>query len=428
MAGAKQGWNGGLDGTRHVQRHVVYVVPPSRSRCGLERACDVRDRWFYAILGRFFRILSKGGTGPPVSSGTSKQKRNRILSWLINAAGLLFFGLILYFGGVEAWQQITQADWQYVLAAFAITLLGNMAAAFRWSLIAEVVIDAPEPTPYRYYFTYQMIGMLIGQVVPTTVGMLGGRPTALSLSRGIPFRRAALSVVIDKAFDLYLALLLAGPVALFLVGWLNLPLTLALMGAMVIIGGLLLGWRYEQGTRHLARITSRLAAVMARVPVIGRGMLRRLSERLDRLARESVMSNRLAVQAYLVTLVVYGLLSMRLFLIAQALQLEIPAYLLVMGLCITQLAVVFAVTPGSLGFLEGGWAAVFTLAGLSREQFFVFVIGRRAFVLVFTLLDTLLAFVWIRESPAHLFRAVLEASRQPAAGDAQNGSPTAAVK
>jgi hypothetical protein len=35
-------------------------------------------------------------------------------------------------------------------------------------------------------------------------------------------------------------------------------------------------------------------------------------------------------------------------------------------------------------------------------------------VLVFTLIGTLLAFAWIRESPARLFRAVLVASRQPA--------------
>ena len=363
-----------------------------------------------------------------MSSSASKQKRNRILSWVINLSGLLFFALILYFGGIEAWQQITQAEWQYVLAAFVIATLGSMVGAFRWSLIAEEVVAAPEPTPYRYYFTYQMIGMLIGQVVPITVGMLGGRPMALSLSRGVSFRRAALSVVIDKAFDLYLALLLAGPVALYLVGWLKLPVAGALMGVMLAIGGLLVGWQYEQGLRLVARIAARLAELMTRIPLIGRRLLSRLPQRLERLATDSFMSNRLAVRAYLLTLVIYGLLSTRLVLIAQALQLEIPAHLLAMGLCITQLAVVFAITPGSLGFLEGGWAAVFGLAGLSREQFFVFVIGRRAFVLVFTLIDTLLAFAWIRESPAHLFRAVLAASRQQAAEGVQNDNPTAAVK
>jgi uncharacterized membrane protein YbhN (UPF0104 family) len=112
----------------------------------------------------------------------------------------------------------------------------------------------------------------------------------------------------------------------------------------------------------------------------------------------------------------YSLLAARLVLISQALRLDIPWYLLLMGVSITQLALIFSVTPGSLGFLEGGWAAVLGLAGLSLENISVFVIGRRAYVLVFTLIDTLLAFAWIHESPARLFRAVIVASRSPGKG------------
>jgi uncharacterized membrane protein YbhN (UPF0104 family) len=125
------------------------------------------------------------------------------------------------------------------------------------------------------------------------------------------------------------------------------------------------------------------------------------------------VENRVALQAFLLTLVMYGLLSARLFFIAQALRLDVPWHLLAMGIAVTQLAVVFSVTPGSLGFLEGGWAAVLGLGGVTLDQFTTFVIGRRAFVLVFTLIGTLLAFAWIRESPAHLFRAVVDASRRP---------------
>jgi len=87
--------------------------------------------------------------------------------------------------------------------------------------------------------------------------------------------------------------------------------------------------------------------------------------------------------------------------------------LLTMGVAVTQLALVFSVTPGSLGFLEGGWAAVLSVSGLTVGEFATFVIGRRAYVLVFTLIGTLTAFAWIRESPAQLFRAVLVASRRP---------------
>jgi uncharacterized protein (TIRG00374 family) len=351
-----------------------------------------------------------------MSVSRTKQKRNRILSWIINLAGVLVFALILYLGGVEAWQQILDGDWQYVLAALGVALAWNLVATYRWSLIANRLFGY-EVCAFRYYFTYQMIGMLIGQVVPITVGMLGGRPVALSLSQQVSLKRSALSVVLDKLFDLILALLLVTPVALYLVGWIERPVAFGIMAGTVLVAILLIAWQYERVLRLLGRVGTRLAQPLARVPVIGRRLAQRLPQQLERLSGDALVQNRTAVQAFLLTLVMYALLSARLFFISQALQLDIPWYLFAMGVAVTQLAVVFAITPGSLGFLEGGWAAVLGLAGLSLEQFTTFVIGRRAYVLVFTLIGTLLAFAWIRESPARLFRAVLSASREPARGD-----------
>jgi len=354
----------------------------------------------------------------------NKQKRNRILSWLINLAGLLIFGLILYLGGVEAWQQILDGDWRYVLAALAVTLAWNVVATYRWSLLANQLFGY-EVCAFRYYFTYQMIGMIIGQVVPITVGMLGGRPVALSLSQQVSLKRSALSVVLDKLFDLILALLLSVPVALYLIGWIERPLAFGFMGGVVLVTVLLIAWQYERVFQLVGRVGAQLARPLARVPVIGRRLSQRLPQQLDRLSGDALVHNSTAVQAFLLTLVMYALLSARLFFIGQALQLDIPWYLLTMGVAITQLAVIFAITPGSLGFLEGGWAAVLGLAGLSLDQFTTFVIGRRAYVLVFTLIGTLLAFAWIRESPAHLFRAVISASRRPAGEDTE---PTAELE
>jgi uncharacterized protein (TIRG00374 family) len=357
----------------------------------------------------------------------ARQKRNLILSWTINLFGILVFGLILYVGGLKAWQQILSADWRYVLAALAVTLLWNLIAAYRWSLIAAQVSDEAATCPFRYYFTYHMIGMVTGQVLPITVGMLGGRPVALSLSRGVSLKRAALSVFLDKLFDLILALLLVLPVVVYLVDWISLPLALGLMAATIGMGLVLVGWKYEQAIRWLGGVASRLALPLTHLPVIGRRLVNRLPQQLDRLATETFLPNKSAVQVLALTVVMYALLSARLFYIAQALHLEIPWYLLTMGVCVAQLALIFSVTPGSLGFLEGGWGAVLALAGLSMEQFTSFVIARRAFVLVFTLAITLIAFGWIRESPAHLFRTVVAASKRPAPSPAATSTKPPAM-
>jgi len=362
-----------------------------------------------------------------VSAERNQQKRNRILTWIINLVGILVFALILYLGGVEAWRRIIQSDWRYLLAGLVATLVWNLIAAYRWLLIADAVTEGNPGPRYRYYFTYHMLGMAIGQLVPISVGMLGGRPVALSLSGTVSLRRAVLSVLLDKFFDLILALLLLVPVACFLVDWISLPLALGLMAAVVIFGAILIGWQYERMMHWLARVGLRLSRPLVRLPFVGRRLMSRLPQQLERLANETFVTNRRAVQLFGLTLVLYTLLAVRLMLVALALRLAVPWYLLLMGVAVTQFTLIFSVTPGSLGFLEGGWAFVFGLGG-QMDLYTVFVIGRRAFVLIYTLLCTLLAFAWIRESPARLFRSVLSASRQPAAEEAQNVNPNVTVK
>ncbi|MBN1658168.1 MAG: flippase-like domain-containing protein [Anaerolineae bacterium] len=349
-----------------------------------------------------------------MAAETAQRKRNRTLSWFFNLLGIALFGLILYLGGADAWQQIVNGDWGYAAAALAVTIAWNLLAAFRWASISRWVLADAGPLPFRYYFTYHMIGMFMGQVVPITVGMLGARPVALSLSQEVSLRRSAVAVLLDKLFDLLLALLLVGPVALYLVGWLGLTTTLVLMVCAVILGAIVVGWQYERAISLASRLGSRAAHFLTRIPM-GRRLVRRVPEQLERLSEEQVLPNRAALASFLITVGMYALLSARLYLISQAMRLGIPWAPLMMGISVTQLALIFSVTPGSLGFLEGGWAAVLSLAGVSHEQFLAFVIGRRVYVLVFTALSTLLAFGWIRESPARLFRAVLTTARRPAA-------------
>jgi len=357
----------------------------------------------------------------------NQKKRNRILTWIINLVGIVAFALILYLGGVEVWRQIAQSDLRYVLLGLAATLVWNLIAAYRWFLIADAVTEGSPGPRYRYYFTYHMLGMATGQLVPISVGLLGGRPVALSASGTVPLRRAVLSVVLDKFFDLILALLLLIPVACYLVDWISLPLTFGLMAAIVIVAAILMGWHYERLMRWLARVALRLSRFLVLVPVVGRRLMNRLPQQLERLANETFVTNRRAVRLFGLTLILYSLLSVRLVLIALALRLDVPWYLLVMGVAVTQFTLIFSCTPGSLGVLEGGWAAVFALGG-QMAAYTVFVIGRRAFVLIYTLVCTLLAFAWIRESPAHLFQSVLSASRQPAAEEAQNVNPNVTVR
>ena len=351
------------------------------------------------------------------------RKRSRLLSWSVNLSGILAFALILHWGGAQVWRQIVQADLRYLLAALITTLLWNMVAAYRWSRIADEVADHQRVCSYRYYLTYHMIGMLTGGLMSITVGMLGGRTVALSLSRGLSIKLSALSTFLDKVFDLILALVIAVPAALYLMGWMELPLALVLIGGTVVASFVVLLWQYGQAVRLARRCFNFLARLLARVPLVGKRVSAGLPGELDGDSESISLSHRTALQAFLLTVIMYSLLSTRLILIALALRLEIPWYLLAMGVSITQLSVLFAITPGSLGFLEGGWWAVLTFGGLKLDQFTAFVVGRRAFALAFTIIGVALAFAWIRESPARLFRAMIQRSRGSTVGNADTDGP-----
>ncbi len=346
-----------------------------------------------------------------------KSRRNRVLSWIINLVGVLILAVILYLGGPKPWQQMVQGDWRYVLAAFAVTLVWNLLATYRWLLIVRHLTGGAAIGPFRYFYTYHMIGMLTGQVMPISVGMLGARPVALNLATRLSLKRSALSVLLDKLFDLILALVIVGPVALYLVGWIRLSLAYELIGGLILLTIVLMAWKYESVLHWAGRVGGRLAKPFRRMPVIGERIVRRLQPQFERLSQEAFLTNTVAVWAFVVTLVMYALLSARLVYMAEAVRLGIPWHILAMSVAVTQLTLIFSITPGSLGFLEGGWAAVFTLAGLTLEQFTTFVIARRAYFLVFTVIGTLLAFAWVRESPAHLFRAVLSPAGSSGQGE-----------
>jgi uncharacterized protein (TIRG00374 family) len=361
-----------------------------------------------------------------MSADRSQAKRTRLLAWLINLAGVAVFAFILYQGGWRVWQQIFRSEPLFLLGALTATLAWNLVAAYRWYLISKAVTEGHPGPSYPHYYTYHMIGMLTGQILPIGVGLLAGRPVALSLSGEVSLRRATLSVVLDKFFDLVLAALLAVPTALYLVDWIDLPTAAGAIVAAIVLGFLLIGWQYENTMRWLARLAARLARPFTRLPIVGRRLISRLPQQLERLSTETFVTNRRAVRLFLLTLVLYSLLALRLVFIALAVRLDVPWYLLAMGVGITQLTLIFSFTPGSLGILEGGWWAVFRLGGQPLDVYNLFVIARRALVLAFTPICALIGFAWIRESPARLFRAVLSASRRvPAATEPAAAAPDA---
>ena len=93
------------------------------------------------------------------------------------------------------------------------------------------------------------------------------------------------------------------------------------------------------------------------------------------------------------TLLRFLFLVLRLYLLNESLDLGIPVALFVAGIPIAQLTLALALTPGALGFLEGGWYAVLTLGGVAEIERSAFLIGQRAYWSIFIGLIFLLTYI-----------------------------------
>jgi uncharacterized protein (TIRG00374 family) len=322
---------------------------------------------------------------------------SRPSSKALNLVGVLIFALILIWGGREPWERVLTGVPHYVLATFLTTGAWTLLGAARWCTLGEAVADGAVCSRRRFYACH-VVATAFGQIASPLIGSLGGRPALLSLSAGWSFKRALLSSLLDKAFDLLLIGVLLGPALLILARVLSPEQGLAAMGVAIIIGfvGLWLTYKHGKPAMWLARVWEWLL----RLPLVGR----RLAGPVYRLSQLVLPNSHTTGRAYLLTLLMYGLLMLRLVCVAEALRLEIPWLWLVVGLPIAQLSLLLSLIPGALGTFELGWYGVLALAGVESETILAFLIGRRLYTTVFIPIWALIGVILDRKPLAVCWR------------------------
>lgn len=98
----------------------------------------------------------------------------------------------------------------------------------------------------------------------------------------------------------------------------------------------------------------------------------------------------------LLSIMRYFTLSLRIIFLVFALNLSIDYLVILFGMPLSQLSLIFSLTPGAMGFLEGGWFVVFLLAGIDKASTSLFLLGQRFFWLIFNGLILIIPFVFNR--------------------------------
>ena len=140
----------------------------------------------------------------------------RWLQLTLQLLSLVLFGIILWLGGPEAWQQLLAGDREDILAAFLLIGLASMLSATRLRLMAHSVAGQ-ELASWRRFYYLNMTARALGLVVPRSLSTVAGKSVALR-TLGVSLKRSVWIVLMDNLFDLGLLGVLAVPALFFLRG------------------------------------------------------------------------------------------------------------------------------------------------------------------------------------------------------------------
>lgn len=278
-------------------------------------------------------------------------------------------------------------------------------STIKWRVILRELLDV-EPPGTLHLFRSMSLALGLGYLVPQDMAALGIRTWAITSTKAAGTGRSALSVVLDRAFDLLIVLILVVPSSLHLSGALTTPTALSLAAAMMLSGGVMLALWGHQAGHALIRTYGR-----ARQAILARGGL------LSRLPLAAPPADPNLRPVSVVTL--YGLSSIRfaivvirLLLVAWMFDLPIPVELLILGAPLAQITLVVALVPAGLGIYELGWAGVLLTGDIAARDILIFVAGLRILGVasLLVLVATTYLIYWFVETRRRLLDASAAAS------------------
>ena len=169
----------------------------------------------------------------------------RWLHILLNLLSLLLFGIILWWGGPEAWEQLLVSDWRWLLTALLIHGSVGMVSGFRLQSMAQAM-GQRSLASWRQFYRLTMTVRALGLVLPRSVSALGGKSVGL-MAFGLSVRQSLWTVMVDNAMDVLFLTAVTLPAIPFLQDKISTTTYLLLCGLAVLILAAALWWGSQPG-------------------------------------------------------------------------------------------------------------------------------------------------------------------------------------
>ena len=298
----------------------------------------------------------------------------------LSVLGLGVFGILLYWGGSKALDSLRDSHPWYMGAFFVVAFIATLVAAWRWATILNWFLGHSS-TPFRTYYYSFTFSRVSGIFLPQAVGDLAVRPVIHGLSSSSSHTDALGGSITERILDISLAVIMSTPAILFLLGVVSARSFAILMFlaclvwllAMFTVGPLILRW----SGHIILNLTHILRKIGAHRFIPVAESCEQFVERINRASQSNSSITRVAT----LTMLRYALIGGYLVLLAYALQLtDLGILEILVALPIVQLSAVIAITPGGIGFIEGGFLGVFAVLGVSTESVMAYLVAQRVLV------------------------------------------------
>jgi uncharacterized protein (TIRG00374 family) len=308
-----------------------------------------------------------------------KKKWRNILGYIF---GLLILGVILYLGGTQAIELAVTPNLGILFACFLANLAVYSVSSFRWGYTTNHLIGE-KITSYAKYFSYFISSRFFGQYISQAGGDFMVKPGLLKQINGISLKYGLTSVVIEKLFDISLIGILLVPSFLYLFAIVNELSALIIVLTITLLFLLLLLFQTSRIIRIILGIFSIGLKVLKKIPLLKRLVKGNTESNFKSIEHLEIIQRGVILNIFSLSVLRFLILILRLYLLNASLELGIPLPLLIAGIPIAQLTLALALTPGSLGFLEGGWYGILTIGGIGEIERSAFLIGQRVYWSIF---------------------------------------------
>jgi len=218
-------------------------------------------------------------------------------------------------------------------------------------------------------------GFLINNITP--VGLAGGEPVKayiLSKKEKIPITTAASSVIADLFIEIF-PLFILSATAITLVFLMGIPIELGIALGVIALTLLVVFIIALSAALHKeisGRIVYLFVGLISKIPVLRRkypklkSEIDTISSKFNLAMRKHMLDRDIIISATLISMTVWVLRILRLWLAFKALGVEIPIHYALIVETTTSVISFFPAIPGAVGIWEGTSVAIFVALGIGK--------------------------------------------------------------